>query len=462
MTGRSVSRSHGVHGASRMGIAPTDDDTPAFTLYEAACARHVRIEERATETVDLRTEGDRHRRSGHAPHVGSNRRLDHWSFGQLATIASAPPTTSTLPAPIASEAINFGLRRFARDQYQLFIERTAPWTVHAITSPRMHASRSRARPPSARPHGQHPAWHLPLGYKDGEFGAERVPPAPTWETEICFCSSWTATAISTTPRPHPRRSVPRFILRTVMSVPPPSPSMCFLFRMVVRESHHLGFSARGGFRPAMWGRRFKRHGRRRWTAFAPHSTRHGGMTAPSSYEPPPRLGATRDAVIDTAVRRLEMSQKQATEAYTLAEQHESNPRSIGATCRTDAAESAHALARRSVRTRSRRQSPSHHGPLTPGPRPAGTSPLGILIPIVVSRTAQASAPVGTRAFARAVIRGGGACARSLPHHRHRSLPGEGQRAKQQLDAERWRHERRRACCGASPHARGHSRGLAHS
>ena len=40
------------------------------------------------------------------------------------------------------------------------------------------------------------------------------------------------------------------------------------------------------------------------------------------------LGATRDAVIDTAVRRLEMSQKQAAEAFTLAEEHEANPRSI--------------------------------------------------------------------------------------------------------------------------------------
>jgi hypothetical protein len=40
------------------------------------------------------------------------------------------------------------------------------------------------------------------------------------------------------------------------------------------------------------------------------------------------LGATRDAVIDTAVRRLEMSQKQAAEAFRLAEEHESNPRSI--------------------------------------------------------------------------------------------------------------------------------------
>ena len=40
------------------------------------------------------------------------------------------------------------------------------------------------------------------------------------------------------------------------------------------------------------------------------------------------LGPTRDAVLDTAVRRLEVSQKQAAEAFTLAEAHEANPRSI--------------------------------------------------------------------------------------------------------------------------------------
>ena len=40
------------------------------------------------------------------------------------------------------------------------------------------------------------------------------------------------------------------------------------------------------------------------------------------------LGPTRDAVLETAVRRTEVSQKQAAEAYTLAEEHETNPRSI--------------------------------------------------------------------------------------------------------------------------------------
>jgi hypothetical protein len=40
------------------------------------------------------------------------------------------------------------------------------------------------------------------------------------------------------------------------------------------------------------------------------------------------LGSTRDAVLETATRRLELSQKQAAEAYTLAEEHETNPRSV--------------------------------------------------------------------------------------------------------------------------------------
>ena len=40
------------------------------------------------------------------------------------------------------------------------------------------------------------------------------------------------------------------------------------------------------------------------------------------------LGPTRDAVLETVTRRLDLSQKQAAEAYTFAEQYEPNPRSV--------------------------------------------------------------------------------------------------------------------------------------
>jgi hypothetical protein len=40
------------------------------------------------------------------------------------------------------------------------------------------------------------------------------------------------------------------------------------------------------------------------------------------------LGPNRDAVINVVVPRLDLSQKQAAEAYALAEQYESNPRSV--------------------------------------------------------------------------------------------------------------------------------------
>ncbi|MBY0493324.1 MAG: hypothetical protein K2Y23_03845 [Cyanobacteria bacterium] len=147
------------------------------TLYEAARTRRARIEERIAETVDLRTmvvdDDDLAIRNT----SGRTAALTHWSFGQLATLASAPPSyLRTLPAAIASSAINYGLQQFARDEHQLFIERTAPWTVHAITSPRYaRVQHDELAGRVLALMADHPAWHLPLGYKDGEFGAEKVP-----------------------------------------------------------------------------------------------------------------------------------------------------------------------------------------------------------------------------------------------------------------------------------------------
>jgi hypothetical protein len=40
------------------------------------------------------------------------------------------------------------------------------------------------------------------------------------------------------------------------------------------------------------------------------------------------LGPTRDAVLGAVTQRLDLSRKQAAEAYMLAEQHETNPRSV--------------------------------------------------------------------------------------------------------------------------------------
>jgi hypothetical protein len=69
-----------------------------------------------------------------------------------------------LPAEIASSAINYGLQRVDREQHQLFVEQAAPWTVHAITSPRYgrvhhHELADRVLDLMA----WHPDWHLPLG-----------------------------------------------------------------------------------------------------------------------------------------------------------------------------------------------------------------------------------------------------------------------------------------------------------
>ena len=156
------------------------------------------------------------------------------------------------------------------------------------------------------------------------------------------------------------------------------------------------------------------------------------------------LGATRDAVLDTAVRRLDMSQKQAAEAYTLAEQHETNPRSIWGYVQ--------GLTRLSQRTpwqdgryvaRSRRQSPPHHGPLTlvlaerAHPRwPSHThrNHAGGPGPPHLPARVRSRAP----SFVEEQP-----CARSVrPSSTSTATSKRPLRAKQQLDAERWRTELR--------------------
>src|SRR3989449_1458857 len=177
MTGRSVSAVTAYTAHREWAARPPDERfASVHALYAAARARRQRLAERTLETGEFRTEAvddDLAMRET----SGRTAALTHWSFGQLAGIASAPPNyLRTLPAEIASEAINFGLQRITREQHQLFVGDTAPWTVHAITSPRyarVHHDELAGRVLDLMV--LHPAWHLPLGYKDGEFGAEKVP-----------------------------------------------------------------------------------------------------------------------------------------------------------------------------------------------------------------------------------------------------------------------------------------------
>ena len=69
------------------------------------------------------------------------------------------------------------------------------------------------------------------------------------------------------------------------------------------------------------------------------------------------LGPTRDAVVDAAVQRLELSQKQAAEAYAGGNVRDESPFGLGLRARAHAFEPAHALAGWPVHPRSRRQPP---------------------------------------------------------------------------------------------------------
>ena len=311
---------------------PDERYASVHALYEAARARRVRIEERPIETGEFRTEADDADDLVMCETSGRTASLTHWSFGQLATIASAPPSyLRTLPASIASNAINYGLQRHGREEHQLFVDRDAPWTVHAITSPRyarVHHDELASRVVDLMT--QHPAWHLPLGYKDGEYGAERVPSGAYLGDRdmFLFLVDGNRDLDDPTDRTH-AGLFRRFILRNSDVGAAALTLDVFLFRMVCGNHVIWGFQHVAAFRRRHVGASIQEA----W------STSLDGVRAALDADTADdrtlllrattqELGQTRDAVLETVVRRLDLSQKQAGEAYTLAERHETNPRSV--------------------------------------------------------------------------------------------------------------------------------------
>ncbi len=311
---------------------PDERFNSVHALYEAARTRRLQTEERCIETVDFGTEAVSDDVLALRDASGRPAALTHWSFEQLATIAGAPPKyLRTLPAPIASAAINHGLRRQRRDQHQLYRDQAAPWTVHAITSPRytrVHHDELAGRVLDLM--SIHPAWQLPLGYKDGVFGAERVPSGAYLGDRDMFLFLVDGNRDLDDPTDRSQSGLFRgFILRNSDVGAAALTLDVFLFRVVCGNHIIWGFQHVAGFRRRHVGTSIQDA----WNNSL--ASVHEALDADPAHDRAMLLRATtqeiaptRDGVLDAVTQRLDVPQKQAAEAYTLAEQHEPNPRSV--------------------------------------------------------------------------------------------------------------------------------------
>jgi len=333
MHGQSVSTVTAYTAHREWASRPPDERyTSVPALFEAARARRSRTEARVTETVNLHVQAVAADSLALSDRNGQTAALTHWSFEQLAGLASAPPGyLRTLPAPIAADAINYGLQRSARTEQQLFAERNEPWTLHAITSPRY-----------ARVHHDelagsvldlmalHPAWHLPLAYKDGVMGAERVPSGAYLGDRDMFLFLVDGNRDLDDPTDGSHAGLFRgFMLRNSDVGAAALTLDVFLFRAVCGNHIIWGFHHVAGLRRRHVGASIHEAWASSLNAVrvALDATLADDRTVllrAASQE----LGPTREAVIESAMQRLELSRKHALDAYTLAEEHESNPRSI--------------------------------------------------------------------------------------------------------------------------------------
>jgi len=242
--------------------------------------------------------------------------------------AEVPPHAA---APIASAAINYGLRRQQREQHQLFADRTDPWTVRAITSPRyarVHHDELAGRVLDLM--DAHPAWHLPLGYKDGVFGAERVPTGAYLGDRDLFLFMVDGNRDLEDPTDRSQSGLFRgFILRNSDVGAAALTLDVFLFRVVCGNHIIWGFQHVAGFRRRHVGASIQDA----WSSSlasvrtvldADPAADRAMLLRATSQE----IAPTRDGVLETVTQRLDLPQKQAADAYTLAEQHETNPRAV--------------------------------------------------------------------------------------------------------------------------------------
>lgn len=305
--------------------------TSVADLAAAARARRMRTVEYVTDSPDLRVE---------ATGTNSMRLLDvtrepialtHWSFGQLATIATAPAQyLRTLPAPIAADALNYGLARQARQSHQMYIDRTTTTPkALALTSEkyaRVHHDQLADRVLDLM--ADHPEWHLPLGYKNGEWGAERVPSGAYLGDRDMFL--FLVDGNRDLDDPSDRGRLFRgFILRN-SDVGAAALSLdLFLFRLVCGNHLIWGFQRLASFRRRHVGASIDIAWDISLDAISAALDADTSADRTLLHRAAAReLGPTRDAVIEVVTARGQLSHKQATEAYELAESYESNPRSI--------------------------------------------------------------------------------------------------------------------------------------
>jgi hypothetical protein len=177
---------------------------------------------------------------------------------------------------------------------------------------------------------QHPAWHLPRRYKDGEFGAERVPSGAYLGDRDMFLFLVDGNRDLDDPTDRTHAGLFRgFILRNSDVGAAALTLDVFLFRLVCGNHIIWGFQHVAGFRRRHVGASIQDA----WTtsldgvraALDADTANDRTLLLRSTTQ---ELGPTRDAVLDAVVRRLDLSQKQAAEAYMLAEANETNPRSV--------------------------------------------------------------------------------------------------------------------------------------
>lgn len=263
---------------------------------------------------------------------GTRAALTHWSFGQLASSAGAPASyLRNLPAKLAVDCLNHGIKNAARDNHQILMRNggpaDVPYTIRALTSEQYsrvwdHGVAERV----ARHQEQNPSWQLPMTWAGTRAGAYRGD-----RDMFLFLTNGGSIVEDKTIKNFDGRAdgtmFRGLIIRNSEVGAAKLETITFLFRVVcgnhiiwgsqnVRQTarRHVGLTA--GDAEIMIGKALRECGQ-------------DGANDEKTIEQIGAMvyGATTDAVIAQA-RKDGLTEKDARASYHAAEQHEANPRSV--------------------------------------------------------------------------------------------------------------------------------------
>lgn len=307
-------------------------DMAQYLTAEAAQCRTI-----SADTDMLRVVPTDHNGLGIVGKSGNPAIFTHWSLNQVCQVSSSPASyIRSLPATLAADCLNYGLKMAPRQNQQLYLRQKPANGEPAHLELRALTSIGYSRILSANIvrklaelQQQYPDWTHPLAYQQGDFGSARTPVAGYAGDRDCYVIMQNESARIVDPADPSGEGLTRLIMLVNSEVG--AKRFDLILGLCERICSNLiiwNYKQIASISMRHYGDKIKREWSRGiGTVFHDYANLSArDETAKLQAASVKQLGAKKEDVIDLLFRRDVATKQQLTDAYELAERNGRDPR----------------------------------------------------------------------------------------------------------------------------------------